>query len=165
MEIHHYHPITGEYIGTGEALPDPLEDSCFLIPAYATDVTPPKSGQNEIAVFDGESWSVKPDFRGTDCWSGYGDKHTITEIGETVPDGASQTEPEPEQPTSKQLAHDARAQRDARLSACDWVVIRTQELGQPVQQEWSEYRQALRDIPEQVGFPQSVDWPTEPESG
>src|SRR5690625_4003181 len=62
-------------------------------------------------------------------------------------------EPEPEpqpEPTSEQLAEAARAQRDALLSHCDWVAIRANELGEPVPQDWASYRQALRDIPEQV---------------
>ena len=29
--------------------------------------------------------------------------------------------------------------------------------------EWHTYRQALRDLPEQTGFPTTVTWPTKPE--
>jgi hypothetical protein len=29
--------------------------------------------------------------------------------------------------------------------------------------EWAAYRQALRDIPEQAGFPYEIDWPKKPE--
>jgi hypothetical protein len=28
--------------------------------------------------------------------------------------------------------------------------------------EWKTYRQALRDVPQQSEFPNSVTWPTEP---
>ena len=50
--------------------------------------------------------------------------------------------------------------RDARLKASDW----TQVLDAPVDQEaWATYRQALRDIPDQEGFPEDVTWPTKPE--
>lgn len=31
------------------------------------------------------------------------------------------------------------------------------------QQNWSDYRQALLDVPQQPGFPYSVEWPTKPE--
>jgi len=27
---------------------------------------------------------------------------------------------------------------------------------------WADYRQALRDIPEQAGFPEDIDWPPVP---
>lgn len=55
-----------------------------------------------------------------------------------------------------------RTQRDEFLKSTDWIVIKHVDIGKPVPQEWSEYRQALRDITEQVGFPDNVDWPTEP---
>lgn len=68
--------------------------------------------------------------------------------------------PPPVPPT----ADEARAKRDALLAACDWVVIRAQELNEPVSEAWADYRQALRDVPQQSGFPKNIDWPAEPES-
>jgi hypothetical protein len=55
-----------------------------------------------------------------------------------------------------------RGERAALLRNTDWVVIKFQETGQPVPPEWSAYRQALRDITDQPGFPLDVVWPTEP---
>ena len=56
-------------------------------------------------------------------------------------------------------ADEARALRDSLLAACDW----TQVADAPVDQAaWSTYRQALRDIPDQAGFPDNVTWPTPP---
>lgn len=55
-----------------------------------------------------------------------------------------------------------RTQRDDLLKETDWIVIKYLDIGDPVPQEWSDYRQALRDITEQAGFPGNVDWPTEP---
>jgi hypothetical protein len=56
-------------------------------------------------------------------------------------------------------AVDARTERDAKLTESDW----TQVADAPVDQAaWATYRQALRDIPEQAGFPNEVTWPTEP---
>ena len=54
-----------------------------------------------------------------------------------------------------------RAQRDARLAACDWVALRANERGEPVPAEWLAYRQALRDITQQAD-PLAVDWPVAP---
>ena len=31
------------------------------------------------------------------------------------------------------------------------------------QQAWIDYRQALRDVPQQNGFPTDIDWPMNPE--
>ena len=56
----------------------------------------------------------------------------------------------------------ARNQRDRLLTETDWVVVKHNELGTPIPQEWLDYRQALRDITEQSGFPDNVEWPTAP---
>ena len=54
-------------------------------------------------------------------------------------------------------ADEVRAERDALLAASDW----TQVADAPVDQAaWATYRQALRDVPSQIGFPENVDWPT-----
>ena len=56
-------------------------------------------------------------------------------------------------------ADDIRAQRNALLSACDW----TQLADAPVDDlAWAVYRQALRDMPDQPGFPANVVWPVAP---
>lgn len=36
-------------------------------------------------------------------------------------------------------------------------------LGQALNGEWTQYREALRDIPEQEGFPFEITWPVKPE--
>jgi hypothetical protein len=56
-------------------------------------------------------------------------------------------------------ASSIRSTRNQLLSASDW----TQVLDAPVNQEqWAAYRQALRDITLEIGFPQSVTWPETP---
>lgn len=55
-----------------------------------------------------------------------------------------------------------RAERDNRLTECDWVVIKAYEKNSTIPNEWSIYRQALRDIPTQEGFPHNVTWPEKP---
>ena len=64
----------------------------------------------------------------------------------------------------KILGREVRQERDQLLTETDWIVIRSQELGEPIPAEWSQYRQELRDIPDQTGFPDNVEWPQEPES-
>ncbi|MDP7151184.1 MAG: phage tail assembly chaperone [Paracoccaceae bacterium] len=56
-----------------------------------------------------------------------------------------------------------RTERDRRLAACDWVVIRAKELGQSVPGPWFTYRGDLRQVPEQPDFPFGVIWPVPPE--
>ena len=52
-----------------------------------------------------------------------------------------------------------RVERNRLLAACDW----TQVADAPVDQTaWATCRQALRDVPEQPGFPHEVIWPVMP---
>lgn len=56
-------------------------------------------------------------------------------------------------------ASQIRAERNRLLADCDWTMLQDA----PVNQEpWATYRQQLRDIPNQAGFPVSVIWPTPP---
>jgi hypothetical protein len=55
-----------------------------------------------------------------------------------------------------------RRDRDQRLSACDWTQLADVKLDAQQQSEWKKYRQALRDVPSQAGFPWNVTWPTQP---
>jgi hypothetical protein len=60
--------------------------------------------------------------------------------------------------TDNQAAQ-VRSQRDDALVASDW----TQVADAPVDQAaWAAYRQALRDISTQAGFPFAVTWPVKP---
>ena len=57
-------------------------------------------------------------------------------------------------------AKSVREQRNQKLKDTDW----TQVADAPVDQAaWAAYRQALRDVPQQTGFPWEVQWPTQPE--
>jgi hypothetical protein len=54
-----------------------------------------------------------------------------------------------------------RDTRNTLLAACDW----TQVADAPVDREaWAAYRQALRDVTLQDGFPLNIIWPNPPES-
>ena len=52
-----------------------------------------------------------------------------------------------------------RTDRDARLAATDWMGLSDVTMSA----DWTTYRQALRDVPAQSGFPHTITWPTEPE--
>lgn len=53
----------------------------------------------------------------------------------------------------------ARADRNKRISETDWWA--SSDLTMTDAQ--TAYRQALRAVPEQEGFPDSIVWPTKPE--
>ena len=59
-------------------------------------------------------------------------------------------------------AKSVRASRDTLLAECDWVAIKAFETGTPVSAQLATYRQALRDITTQAGFPWTVEWPVQP---
>lgn len=60
-------------------------------------------------------------------------------------------------------SNQARARRDALLSETDWHVTRAIESGSSVPAGMTTYRQALRDVPEQEGFPDNITWPEAPQ--
>lgn len=55
-------------------------------------------------------------------------------------------------------SRNVRGQRDFLLSQTDWMALSDTGLTP----EWAAYRQELRDITSQPGFPMSVVWPTKP---
>jgi hypothetical protein len=61
-------------------------------------------------------------------------------------------------------ANSVRTQRNILLQSSDWTdtFSAPDRLGQNVYQNWQTYRQALRDITTQSGYPFSVIWPTPP---
>jgi hypothetical protein len=54
-----------------------------------------------------------------------------------------------------------RADRNERLAACDWTQLADAPV---VTAAWAAYRQELRDVTRQVGFPWNVAWPVAPEA-
>lgn len=54
--------------------------------------------------------------------------------------------------------------RKELLQESDWTdtVSAVERLGESKYQEWQTYRQTLRDIPQQSGFPLNVIYPTPP---
>jgi len=55
-----------------------------------------------------------------------------------------------------------KAVRDTLLSESDWVVIKATDTGTAIPANWQEYRQSLRDVTKQQGYPSAVVWPTKP---
>lgn len=56
-------------------------------------------------------------------------------------------------------AASVRLGRNKKLADCDWTQLADSTADKAA---WATYRQALRDIPSQQGFPWNVTWPTEP---
>jgi len=78
-------------------------------------------------------------------------------IGWTYVDG--EFVPPPPPPTTWD---DIRAERDRLLADCDWTQVADAPLTASEKQAWADYRQTLRDIPQDFATPDDVVWPEQP---
>lgn len=60
------------------------------------------------------------------------------------------------------LAAEVRARRDELLAATDKTQYADYPISAELRASYAAYRQALRDVPDQMGFPYDVAWPVEP---
>lgn len=68
-------------------------------------------------------------------------------------------------PTTEELKQQIRKQRDDLLQQLDSVVgnpLRWASFSTDQQTELANYRQALLDVPQQTGFPDTIDFPVKP---
>jgi len=59
-------------------------------------------------------------------------------------------------------ARSIRSRRGEMLRECDWTQLADLSLESAQHSQWVHYRQALRDITKQNGFPWNVTWPVSP---
>lgn len=69
------------------------------------------------------------------------------------------TQTEMDADTDAQAAS-VRATRNQLLADCDWT--QGKDIADNISTPWAVYRQELRDVPDQAGFPWTVVWPTPP---
>lgn len=70
-------------------------------------------------------------------------------------------DPTDEQITSV-LVEQVREIRDSLLRQCDWTQLTDSPMNDDIRHAWSVFRQALRDITDQNGFPMDIIWPIPP---
>ena len=63
------------------------------------------------------------------------------------------------EPSLEEQASTIRQQRDALLSVTDYLMMPDYPMSELARENLKVYRQALRDVPEQPDFPNSVVWP------
>ena len=127
-----------------DAAPDDVRDR-FLVSL---------AGSINKHVWDGSEWVMEQN------------TVEIERFGFTLEDFPDAPVPEkpnynPDERQVEQGAKEARTQRDALLAASDWVLLPDAPVADA--QAWKDYRQALRDVPQQTGFPTDINWPTKPE--
>lgn len=181
MQVYHFHPTTGELVGMSEAMESPLEPGVYLVPAHATSAAPPDARPGYARVWSDSGWGHVEDHRGETVYAtASGMAQIVSDFGPLADDvtliapgdnqswdavaGAWVTDP-------AAVAAAVRATRDAKLTACEWLVIRHRDqvdagvsttLAAEQYADLLAYRQALRDVPSQQGFPLEVSWPVEP---
>jgi len=60
-------------------------------------------------------------------------------------------------------AQSIRQLRNRLLADTDWVILKSLETNTAIDLLWKDYRQLLRDISDQPGFPWEITWPSQPE--
>ncbi|MDR1310738.1 MAG: phage tail assembly chaperone [Burkholderiaceae bacterium] len=65
-------------------------------------------------------------------------------------------------PSRERLMEHICARRDALLLETDWYVVRFAETGKEIPETMLAYRQALREINQQSGYPFDIEWPVLP---
>jgi len=61
-----------------------------------------------------------------------------------------------------ELAGEARNKRSVFLEDCDWTQLTDVALKATCVADFATYRQLLRDVPQQGGFPTAISWPSRP---
>ena len=172
----HYHDEEGYFTHSALANPGtlPPDNALRVDPGREDGMWPQRQGNG---------WVQVPDLRKTKYWTADQQQHEITELGETVPPEATLTAP-PDQwyklvdgewqldtaARAEWLSNSLRSTRDQRLRDCDIRVLPDYPQTDDERAAWLAYRAALRDLPQQDGFPWNgpddpiVPWPIEPEA-
>lgn len=131
---------TAYFAGEGYAQIDPLETKAagreiFIMPANSTETEPPAEKEGFKIKWNGSEW-----------------------IYEEI-----QTEKEEQrEKTQEEKEQAARNERNLRLTFTDWTQLPDAPLTAEQKAAYAVYRQALRDVPAQSGFPDAIEWPEEP---
>ena len=93
--------------------------------------------------------------KGSTDWRVEQDKETLAKRVVKIP---QKTEDE----LAAEKAEQVRAQRDHLIGQTDYLLAPDYPIDAETLEAVKAYRQALRDVPQQEGFPESVEWPTAP---
>ena len=171
----------GYYDGEVVVQEDPMQPGSWLMPANVVELAP-ELKDGFFYRWGGESWisEKKPmsaaDFEGVvvSHKSQTPRNRELREIIQRVCDGSEThrvkrvgadndwtVEPIPEK-TVEEIAAEVRAKRDGLIAQTDYLVTPDYPIDAESLAAVTEYRRALRDVPQQDGFPTDVVWPELP---
>jgi|ERR1035437_1767505 hypothetical protein len=131
-QVYLFDSETGIYCGDYLAQECPIVAGDHITPTHSTDIKPPKCKENEYPIFADGKWAKK----------------TI--------DPVTPIEPPKEDPEKV-----ARYMRDGLLYAVDIAINKFEDCDKDARL-LRQHRQALREIPQQSGFPNDIEWPVYP---
>ena len=171
MKIYNFDEITKEYIGSEEALIDPLETekqgkSIFLVPANAVLEEPPAAEDGKAVIYS-DGWKIVPDNRGKEAVNAARGRFTVDYIGSREGDTILTEELIAALDSGEKVIRDgnvidkpveekeaeARMMRDGLLSLTDKYMLADFPVSEEEREEYRSYRQYLRDYPETEYFP------------
>lgn len=179
-QLHMYDLKTGEYTGSRDATQRPNGEYILEATGATPVALPADIPAGHIARWTGDAWETVEDHRqhmdergrkegGTPYWlpgdTWRSEPRYTDELG-PLPAEAILTKPEKPAPTIEELAVSVRTERNKRIAATDYLVLPDYPLDTDKLEEIKAYRQALRDLPQEPGFPWNgpddpvCPWPT-----
>ncbi|PZW46383.1 tail fiber assembly protein [Pseudomonas sp. URMO17WK12:I2] len=182
--IYHYHPQTGELLGTGLADPDPMNPANWLVPGFATLDAPDEPAQGIVPCrVEHARWELLEDNRGTVFSTDSGQPLEYTSLG-PLPQGFT-TQARPSLHHTWQGASWVFDEQSARAAFINAAVLERNSLQAeatariaPLQdaadfedateaeiselEAWKRYRIALNRLPLQDSYPNPIQWPKMP---
>lgn len=141
----------------------PAEKRAFVV--YKKDELPPMGEWVYITESMSESEIKAAVLAATPIykWESASNKSIASLIGNSVTD----TYVAPVEPVVEvqevDLELQVRRERNSLLKSSDWTQLADADLTETEKANWRTYRQELRDITTQVGFPREIIWPVKPE--
>ena len=134
-------------------------DSLGIDPVLAAPAPTPSGeyksvGRNGVVQDANGNWVQA--YTERDMFSDYVDEEGVTVTKASQEEAYTATK-------NAEAALAARNTRDGLIASCDWMAIKAFEGGTTVGTDWATYRQALRDVTNQEGFPNDITWPAQPE--
>jgi hypothetical protein len=142
---------------------------------------PPEARGKMRPKWNGTTWALTPDFRGTTWFNSETKKYEVSAhpddgrinpwvevVGGTITDSFPPAAGYIFDYVTKEWIPDTavkeaevKAERNRLLAASDWTQMPDVTLANKA--AWATYRQALRDITTQSGYPFEIVWPTPPQ--